>query len=36
MTLAQLRRELVPLGFRELEVPEFLPDQRIVIFTPTP
>ena len=35
MTLAQIRRELPPLGFRELEVIETLPDQRIVILTPT-
>lgn len=36
MTLAQIRAELGPLGFRELEDLEFLPDQRIVIFTPAP
>ncbi len=34
MTLAQIRRELGALGFRELEDLEFLPDQRIVIMTP--
>ena len=33
MTLARLRAELSPLGFAFVESLEFLPDQRIVIFT---
>ena len=33
MTLAQLRAELPPLGFAFAQSLEFLPDQRIVVFT---
>lgn len=33
MTLARIRAELEPLGFAFIESLEFLPDQRIVIFT---
>jgi len=33
MTLARLRTELEPLGFAFAESLEFLPDQRIVLFT---
>ena len=33
MTLARLRAELEPMGFAFVESLEFLPDQRIVIFT---
>jgi SAM-dependent methyltransferase len=33
MTLARLRSELEPMGFAFVESLEFLPDQRIVIFT---
>ena len=34
MTLAQIRSELEPLGFRFVDSLEILPDQRVVIFTP--
>lgn len=34
MSLAQIRRELVPMGFREVADLEMLPDQRVVVFTP--
>jgi ubiquinone/menaquinone biosynthesis C-methylase UbiE len=34
MTLARIRAELEPMGFRFVESLELLPDQRIVIFTP--
>jgi ubiquinone/menaquinone biosynthesis C-methylase UbiE len=33
MTLAQIRKELGALGFRFAESLEFLPDQRVVVFT---
>jgi ubiquinone/menaquinone biosynthesis C-methylase UbiE len=33
MTLAKLRAELEPMGFAFVESLEFLPDQRIVVFT---
>jgi len=33
MTLAKIRSELEPMGFAFVESLEFLPDQRIVIFT---
>lgn len=33
MTLVQIQRELTALGFRFVESLEFLPDQRIVVFT---
>jgi ubiquinone/menaquinone biosynthesis C-methylase UbiE len=33
MTLPQIRRELTSLGFQFVESLEFLPDQRVVIFT---
>ncbi len=33
MTLAQIKKELEPSGFRFVDSLEFLPDQRIVIFT---
>jgi ubiquinone/menaquinone biosynthesis C-methylase UbiE len=33
MTLAQIRKELEPLGFHFVESLEMLPDQRVVIFT---
>ena len=33
MTLAQIKKELVPLGFAFVESREELPDQRVVIFT---
>ena len=33
MTLAQIKRELVPMGFAFVESREDLPDQRVVIFT---
>ena len=32
MSLAQIRREIVPMGFRETADLEFLPDQRVVVF----
>jgi SAM-dependent methyltransferase len=35
MTLPRLRTELAGLGFAFVESLEFLPDQRVVIFTPT-
>ncbi len=35
MTLAQIKAELEPMGFRLVDDLEFLPDQRIVIWTPT-
>ena len=34
MTLPQIKKELEPLGFRFVDSLEFLPDQRVVIFTP--
>ena len=34
MTLPQIQHELGALGFHFVEALEFLPDQRIVIFTP--
>ena len=35
MSLAQIRREILPMGFRELADLEMLPDQRVVVFTPS-
>ena len=32
MTLAQVRRELEPMGFRFVESMEFLPVQRVIVF----
>jgi predicted methyltransferase len=32
MTLAQVRRELEPMGFRFVESMEFLPEQRVIVF----
>ena len=34
MTLPQIKKELEPMGFRFVDSLEFLPDQRVVIFTP--
>jgi SAM-dependent methyltransferase len=34
MTLPQIKKELEPLGFSFVDSLEFLPDQRVVIFTP--
>jgi ubiquinone/menaquinone biosynthesis C-methylase UbiE len=34
MTLPQIKKELEPLGFRFVDSLEFLPEQRVVIFTP--
>jgi len=33
MTLAQIKKELAPLGFAFVRSYEELPDQRVVIFT---
>jgi ubiquinone/menaquinone biosynthesis C-methylase UbiE len=36
MTLARIRAELEPMGFRVVDDLEFLPDQRVVVLTPAP